>query len=75
MTWDNFCFDGALIAFEPYDLRKDERLLRQLAVAAIGCRSEKSDLDQFQLALGDQKTVIAALAAESVSLVLAASTA
>lgn len=59
-----------LIASEARNLRKDERIerLEELAAAfkqaAFGRRSEKSDPDQFELALEDLETAIAASHAE-----------
>lgn len=59
-----------LIASEAHNLRKDERIARLeklVAVfrhAAFGRRSGKSDPDQFELALEDLETAIAAIHAE-----------
>jgi transposase len=59
-----------LIASETRNLRKDERIerLEKLVAAfkhaAFGRRSEKSDPDQFELALEDLETAIAAIHAE-----------
>lgn len=59
-----------LIASEAHNLRKDERIerLEKLVAAfrhaAFGRRSEKSDPDQFELALEDLETAIAAIHAE-----------
>lgn len=59
-----------LIASEAHNLRKDERIERlEKLVAAFrhatfGRRSEKSDPDQFELALEDLETAIAAIHAE-----------
>ncbi len=59
-----------LIASEMRNLRKDERIerLEKLVAAfkhaAFGRRSEKSDPDQFELALEDLETAIAAIHAE-----------
>ncbi len=59
-----------LIAADARDLRKDERIerLEKLVAAfkhaAFGRRSEKSDPDQFELALEDLETAIAAIHAE-----------
>jgi transposase len=59
-----------LIAAEVRDQRKDERIaqLEKLVAAfkqaAFGRRSEKSDPDQFELALEDLETAIAAVHAE-----------
>src|SRR5690554_7528153 len=59
-----------LIAAEVRDRRKDERIaqLEKLVAAfkqaAFGCRSEKSDPDQFELALEDLETAIAVVQAE-----------
>lgn len=59
-----------LIAADARDLRKDERIerLEQLVAAfkhaAFGRRSEKCDPDQFELALEDLETAIAAIHAE-----------
>lgn len=59
-----------LIASETRNLRKDERIerLEKLVAAfkqaAFGRRSEKSDPDQFELALEDLETGIAAIHAE-----------
>lgn len=59
-----------LIASEAHNLRKDERIerLEKLVAAfrhaAFGRRSEKSDPDQFELALEDLETAIAVIHAE-----------
>jgi transposase len=59
-----------LIASETRNLHKDERIerLEKLVAAfkhaAFGRRSEKSDPDQFELALEDLETAIAAIHAE-----------
>ena len=59
-----------LIAADARNLRKDERIerLEKLVAAfkqaAFGRRSEKSDPDQFELALEDLETAIAAIHAE-----------
>lgn len=59
-----------LIASEARSLRKDERIerLEKLVAAfkqaAFGWRSEKSDPDQFELALEDLETAIAVIHAE-----------
>jgi hypothetical protein len=59
-----------LIAAEARDLRKDERIARleklvaAFRQAAFGRRSEKSDPDQFELALEDLETAMAVLHAE-----------
>lgn len=59
-----------LFASEARNLRKDERIerLEKLVAAfkhaAFGRRSEKSDPDQFELALEDLETAIAAIHAE-----------
>src|SRR5690606_27017872 len=59
-----------LIAAEVRDQRKDERIaqLEKLVAAfkqaAFGHRSEKSDPDQFELALEDLETAIAVVQAE-----------
>lgn len=59
-----------LIASEARNLRKDERIerLEKLVAAfkqaAFGRRSEKSDPDQFELALEDLETAMAAIYAE-----------
>jgi len=59
-----------LIASEARNLRKDERIeqLEKLVAAfrqaAFGRRSEKSDPDQFELALEDLETAIAVIHAE-----------
>jgi hypothetical protein len=59
-----------LIAADARDLRKDERIerLEKLVAAfkhaAFGRRSEKSDPEQFELALEDLETAIAAIHAE-----------
>jgi transposase len=59
-----------LIAAEARDLRKDERIARleQLVAAfkqaAFGRRSEKSEPDQFKLALEDMETAMAVIQAE-----------
>lgn len=59
-----------LFASEARNLRKDERIerLEKLVAAfkqaAFGRRSEKSDPDQFELALADLETAIAAIHAE-----------
>ena len=59
-----------LVASEARNLRKDERIerLEKLVAAfkqaAFGRKSEKSDPDQFELALEDLETAIAAVHAE-----------
>ena len=59
-----------LIAADARDKRKDERIARleklvaAFRQAAFGRRSEKSDPDQFELALEDLETAIAAIHAE-----------
>lgn len=59
-----------LIALEARDLRKDEgierleKLVAAFRHAAFGRRSEKSDPDQFELALEDLETATAAIHAE-----------
>jgi hypothetical protein len=59
-----------LIAAEARDQRKDERIaqLEKLVAAfkqaAFGRRSEKSDPDQFELALEDLETAMAVIHAE-----------
>ena len=59
-----------LIALEARSLRKDERIARLEKLvagfrqAAFGRRSEKSDPDQFELALEDLETAIATIHAE-----------
>ena len=59
-----------LIASEARNLRKDERIARleklvaAFKQAAFGRRSEKSDPDQFELALEDLETAIATIHAE-----------
>lgn len=59
-----------LIASEARNLRKDDRILRleklvaAFRQAAFGRRSEKSDPDQFELALEDLETAMAEIRAE-----------
>ncbi|HQV16385.1 MAG TPA: IS66 family transposase zinc-finger binding domain-containing protein, partial [Denitromonas sp.] len=59
-----------LIAAEARDLRKDERIARleklvaAFRLAVFGRRSEKSDPDQFELALEDLETAMAVIHAE-----------
>ena len=59
-----------LVASEARNLRKDERIERLETLvaafkqAAFGRKSEKSDPDQFELALEDLETAIAAVHAE-----------
>ena len=59
-----------LIAAKARDQRKDERIARlerlvaAFRQAAFGRRSEKSDPDQFELALEDLETAIAVIHAE-----------
>ena len=59
-----------LVASEARNQRKDERIVRleklvaAFKQAAFGRRSEKSDPDQFELALEDLETAIAAIHAE-----------
>ncbi len=54
-----------LVTAEVRDRRKDERIAQlEKLVAAFGRRPEKSDADQFELALEDLETAIAAVQAE-----------
>jgi len=64
--------EAMLIASEARNLRKDERIERlEKLVAAFrqatfGRRSEKSDPDQFELALEDLETAMAVIHADEV---------